>query len=226
MHAYSSMYLADAQENLGALLDYLCRLKEMPPKDAFGAFISSPICKQFERGNPAFVSGRSGVELAWQIMDIKEETGTRPAFGEAMYARSTYYWAGWALAYYQWSSCVTFSELEDVVGIQRVLDMYNVYHEMDIRQFCDAMDALLIGICSQTRLAKRRAEMGYSQSQLATISGVSLRTIQHYEQRQKDINKAQLQQVMQLAQALFCEPIDLIEPISKERYDYACITLE
>ena len=43
------------------------------------------------------------------------------------------------------------------------------------------------------------------------ISGVSLRSIQMYEQRNKNINKANADTVYQLAKALGCTMEDLIE---------------
>ena len=43
----------------------------------------------------------------------------------------------------------------------------------------------------ETRLAAMRKRLGLSQRELAHRSGVSLRSIQMYEQRNKDINRAQ-----------------------------------
>ena len=42
-------------------------------------------------------------------------------------------------------------------------------------------------------------------------SGVSLRSIQMYEQRNKNINKASVETIYRLAKALGCEIEDLIE---------------
>ncbi len=43
------------------------------------------------------------------------------------------------------------------------------------------------------------------------MSGVPLRTIQQYEQRQKHINKAQAEYLVMLAKALCCEVDSLLE---------------
>ena len=43
------------------------------------------------------------------------------------------------------------------------------------------------------------------------MSGVSLRSIQMYEQRNKDINKAQSESLYRLAKALGCTMEDLLE---------------
>ena len=57
-----------------------------------------------------------------------------------------------------------------------------------------------------------REDKGLSQSSLAEKSGVSLRLIQAYEQGYKDINKAQVLTVLQLAEALECDVYDIINP--------------
>ena len=63
-----------------------------------------------------------------------------------------------------------------------------------------------------SRLKFYREEKGLSQSQLAKLSGVSLRNIQAYEQGYKDINKAQVITVLQLAEALECDVYEIINP--------------
>ncbi len=52
-----------------------------------------------------------------------------------------------------------------------------------------------------------------SQRQLAEFSGVLIRTIQQYEQRQKDINKAQAETLILLARTLACPPEALLNLI-------------
>ncbi len=85
------------------------------------------------------------------------------------------------------------------------------YHEMDIRQFCDALSEMYIERKTQTNLKYRRLQAGISQSQLATYSGIPLRTIQQYEQGQKNINKANAEYLISLSNVLCCEPELLLE---------------
>ncbi|MDE6586211.1 MAG: helix-turn-helix domain-containing protein [Clostridia bacterium] len=63
----------------------------------------------------------------------------------------------------------------------------------------------------ETKLKHIRTAKGYSQKQLAELSGVSLRSIQMYEQRRKDINKAQSDSLYHLAKVLCCTMEDLLE---------------
>lgn len=50
-----------------------------------------------------------------------------------------------------------------------------------------------------------------TQAELARRSGVSLRSIQMYEQRHKDINKASVETVYRLAKVFSCVVEDLLE---------------
>ena len=52
-----------------------------------------------------------------------------------------------------------------------------------------------------------------SQRELADLSSIPVRTIQQYEQRQKNINKAQAEYLVALAKVLYCEVEDLMEKI-------------
>ncbi len=54
-------------------------------------------------------------------------------------------------------------------------------------------------------------EARLTQKELADRSGVKLRTIQQYEMRAKNINKAAAETLLQLAQVLLCNMEDLIE---------------
>ena len=64
----------------------------------------------------------------------------------------------------------------------------------------------------KSRLKFMREYKGMTQATLSEKSGVSLRNIQAYEQGHKDINKAQVVTVLQLAEALECDVYDIINP--------------
>jgi len=62
-----------------------------------------------------------------------------------------------------------------------------------------------------SNLKNIRTQRGYSQKQLAELSGVNVRMIQFYEQGARDINIAQADTVYKLAQALECNMEELLE---------------
>lgn len=170
-------------------------------------FLASSVSGQFERGEVSVLVGKSGVELALMVTGM-DKNYAKPFYSEG---RSEVYWLGWALAYYQWKTCLAFSQITEFIPIDEIQTMYSPYHEMDIRQFCDRLTEIYAERKQQTNLKRRRLAVGLSQSQLAYISGIPVRTIQQYEQGQKDINKARAEYVISLSRALYCDPGLLLE---------------
>lgn len=217
IHAYDELYISCAQTALGSMLDYMVNDLTYPIETAWQIFLSSSICGRFERGDCSIIAGRSGYELAYMIL---EESGkTRPSTMPTQpYDRSPAYWTGWAIAWYQRETGLRFEDITHAVSIRDVQDLYDPYHEMDIRQFGDRMNELYLAATPDTHLKARRLAAGLSQSDLARRADVPVRTIQQYEQRQKDINKAQAHTLLQLSSALYCNVEDLLEMIPGERH--------
>ena len=210
IRAYDESYLAEARNILGHAVDFAVMTLGLSA-DAFGnAFAVSDVSKQFANGNPRYVAGINGCELARKVLS---ETNT--SFQDAediMYLdKSPEYWAGWALAYYQWYSVRSFMEILTVVPLEEIIRLYHPYHEMDIRQFADLMDQKLKTASPQTRLKKGREICGLSQSELANEAGVPLRQIQLFEQRQRDINKTAASTLFRMSKSLCCKMEDLLE---------------
>lgn len=212
--AYAEIYLSDAQEALGSMLDYAVHDCKQEIDLFFSQFLSSGLAEQFEQGNPKYVGGMSGVELAREV--FRRTTSAiveKPASGTD--DRSVEYWAGWIMAYYQWCSGLRFVDIADY-GLMpsRVCSMY-ILHEADVHKFVGAANRVIRAEQRgrEPNLQRIRKAKGYSQRKLAEVSGVSLRMIQLYEQRQNDINKAQAGTLLELAKALSCQPQDLMEPI-------------
>lgn len=59
-------------------------------------------------------------------------------------------------------------------------------------------------------LKELRKAAGLTQAELAKKSGVNPRMIQHYEQGFKDLNKAAFETGLRIAEALGCDPRELI----------------
>lgn len=215
IHAYDQVYLDKARVVLGRMLDFAVYDLNYDITEFFNMFLDSGLAARFEKGDYAVIVGMSGVELAYQVLELTTGNTERikPTY---TVDRSEEYWAGWALAYYQWETALRFKEIVRHVPIAEIVKLYSPYHEMDIRQFCDKMDERYRASKPDTNLKTLRTKLGMSQRELAEVSGVPLRTIQQYEQRQKNINKAQGEYLIMLAQALCCEVPDLIEKTGRE----------
>lgn len=210
IHAYDKVYLDKARTALGRMLDFAVYDLKYDIAEFFDLFIKSGIAERFETGEYAVIVGMSGVELAYEVL---EQSGAESERIKPNYTanRSEEFWVGWALAYYQWETSMSFAKIVRYIPVKDILALYSPYHEMDIRQFVDKMNAMYKAAKPETNLKILRQNAGLSQRQLADLSGVPVRTIQQYEQRQKSINKAQAEYLVMLAKALYCGVDALIE---------------
>ncbi len=208
MNAYDKSYLEKARISLGRMLDYAVHDLKYDLSKFWEMFLRSSVSKRFEMGEVSIIAGRSGVELALMICEHDKEY-TKPRFRDD---KSKEYWLGWALAYFQWKNSIPFSKITNVIQIKDIRKMYNPYHEMDIRQFCDTLSQMYVLRKGYTNLKQKRLEAGLSQSQLANLTNIPVRTIQQYEQGQKNINRAGAEYLMAFSRALYCDPVLLLEP--------------
>ncbi len=214
IHAYNEYYLNDAIKSLANAFDYAINVCGQKPDFFAQLFVLSGVAEQFERGNPAVTSGKSGEELTLDILHriYPDEEWPKPVYTEE---RSPEYWAGWALAQYQWKSAKRFKDIFNRIPLSAIIAMYPTFHEMDISRFCESMERRYQEVITDTKLHKIRESRGLTQAALAKTSGVAIRSIQLYEQKVNDIDKAQAQTLYKLARALGCAIEDLLEnPIS------------
>ena len=125
--------------------------------------------------------------------------------------RSPEYWAGWALAEYQWYCGRRFKDIFERIPFTKIIGMYSAYHEMDITSFIDTMEEFYRAAEGEPKLKRIRESRGLSQAELAEQSGVNLRNIQLYEQRVNNIDKAQVHIIYKLSWVLGCNVEDLLE---------------
>ena len=108
--AYREIYLSKAQAALGDAFDYAVNACGIPGEDFVKLFITSTISRRMENGEPSVLAGKSGIELASDVM--LETTGkSLDAEPAEKLGRSREYWVGWAVAYYQWYSARSYSEI-------------------------------------------------------------------------------------------------------------------
>jgi len=214
IHAYSESYLNDAKENLAVFYDYGVRVCEVGMDLLSWLFIKSGYADKFERGNPAVVAGMSGVELARAVISHAYPDKTFKEYN--FYStRTDLYWAGWSLAEYQWTTCKRFKDIFDKIPFSEIVLMYKVYHEMSVENFIEDLNKRMALIAKEPRLKMIRENRGLSQSELAKLSGVNLRSIQMYEQKINDIDKAQVGTVYKLSRVLGCTIEELLETPEK-----------
>lgn len=211
MRAFAEVYLEDAMENLGEAVDYSVNRAGFPADEFNDAFLTSGLAAAWEAGSPKVICGMSGTELAETAFTRSGFVRDWPKALETPLSASPEYWAGWVLAYYQWHSSRPFSEIRAVLPLSDIVSMYSPLHEAPEDRFVDRAEAIFLAARPETRLRRRRRQLGMSQSELARASGVNLRNIQQYEQRAKDVNRAAGVTLMALGAVLGSRVEDLLE---------------
>lgn len=234
IRAYDEILLNTACDLLGRMLDFAAHSMHIDPESMMGLFTASCTASEFERGDIGLITGMSGVELTYKVLDrsgIEYERRSQRLSASL----SGEYHSGYAIAFLQWEQNISFEEIISHLSISELPELYQEHKTelleklpWDISE-SDRSDALYAlghkfiaavsdiyhssnqSHVSNSRLKDIRIKSGLSQSQLAKASGVPLRTIQQYEQRQKSINKARAEYLIMLSSALNCDAAVLLE---------------
>ena len=142
--SYNKLYLEKAQNTLSSMLDYAVSDLGYSLKEFYDLFLASNISTIFASGDCSVIAGKSGSELALEIiseLNVKDvNTLPQPIFNPE---HTSVYWTGWALSFYQWYRGLSFQEINQKIGIDDIHSLYYPYHEMDIMQFVNKMNELL-----------------------------------------------------------------------------------
>ncbi len=201
IHSYDEYYLSKLQNRLGDLFEIALVFEKIDVEEFEKIFINSIIADAFETNNMIYTLGKSSSELLAIMLnkDPKEYKMSPIATPE--------YWAGYVLCYIVWYFNISFKYVFNKVSLKELIMNYFPYHEMDIKQLIDFYEERL-NIPSKLKIM--REKKGLSQSELAMLTDIPLRTIKSYEQKTVDIAKAQVETVFVLARELNCKIEDLI----------------
>ncbi len=201
IHAYDEFYLDIAQQKLGSIFELAVYQEKLTIDEITKKFLSSPISKAFEKGNPIYLLGKSSNELLSIILEKDIEP-----FEQGMDA-SPEFWLGWILAYTQWELNKPFMDIIIAYPPTKLILDYFPLHEM---QPDATVEIYKKHMSKDIKLKELRKNRNLSQSELADISGVTLRLIKAYEQKKIDITKAQGATLYKLSNALDCKMEDLL----------------
>ncbi len=207
---YSESQLHRFMDKMGDAFDDVINDCQIDGTEFVKMFVASTACKKIENGEASYISGKSGIEIA--IECVYEITNKELAVElSEKYNRSAQYWCGWAVCYYQWWSSRKYADIFKAVSFEDMLGLYPTLHEASVEKIASVIEEKVRAAYPETNLKRIRTVYGCSQRELAEMSGVSLRSIQMYEQRNKDINKAQSESLYHLAKALGCTMEDLLD---------------
>ena len=141
--AYMKTYLNGAMRNLAVMMDCGARKYGYPIEEFYEKFLASDVSRQFAGGNPHYLVGMSGAELADSV--VESTGGTVLHDNDGTYTVGPEYWAGWVLVYYQWLTRRSFAYMRKKgLDIKEVVSMYYPLHEADISRFADAADNIVL----------------------------------------------------------------------------------
>lgn len=205
--AYPYLYMNDARRCLGEFTSYVSQAIEGTSCDnALNIFMISSLAEPFENGDPRVVCGLSGIELYHMV--TKEAGLARdysPYEGYIQDEDSSAYRAGALLAYCQWMTGLSFSEILSSISFDRLQALCEENEGMNSEEAAVIIRRRMAArrpYSSNLQAARKRLSL--SQKELAALSGVNLRTLQQYETGDKDINRAAAETVEALARTLFC----------------------
>lgn len=199
MHAYDESYLADAKDHLGDMFDYAVNTVGMNIRDIFERFAYCGVGEMFECGHPLFLAGMCGSDLARRVLENTGRPGPYPEYEFTGYSEE--YWAGWALAHFQWYSGISFKDIDRYgLPIEEIVRMYYPLHEADISKFLDIASRMVH--VPEPNLKEIRKAAGFTQARLAEESGVPLRLIRAYEQGTVALSHAEAGTVARLERVL------------------------
>ena len=206
IHAYNEEYLLHARNVMGKMFDFVVYDLNIELDNFFDLFIESGVAYKFYKGDTSVISGKSGYELALQVLNIMNKD-VEITFPNYTLNHSKEYWLGYFLSYYSWYSNINYEDIILCVSIKELLLMYDKYHEMDIMHFVDKLNEIIF---NSNKLKFYRKKRKLSQKELAILSNIPIRTIQQYEQNQKDLDKANVTYLVNLARVLNCNIEDLL----------------
>lgn len=147
----------------------------------------------------------SKIIIYHDLKDIIEKT-----YYHSSKAHNDYGFGFIVLKHYQQAKGYSFYKINKYLPIEEVLNLYSTLHEADITKFFDITNTYFDNKEISNLKIVRQAS-GLSQSKLAKLAGVKLRSIQMYEQKRNDINKAQGETLYKLAKVLGCNIEDLLD---------------
>jgi DNA-binding XRE family transcriptional regulator len=210
--AYDTAYLDDAMTSLGAMLDYAVNSCGEDLALFYARFLGSGVANAFSRANPKYLAGMSGIELATLVA---ARTGAPlPRKDGLIDIGSPEYWTGWTLAYLSWYLDIDFGTLQSRgLTVLSIRDRYPVLHEADLSKSVRFAVKRLRESSGGVLIKRARKNAGLTQRQLSDITGIPVTVIRSYEQDQRSLKNAEMENVRSICRTLGCRLED-VRPVS------------
>lgn len=133
--AYSELYIHDSQKNIACAFEYGVLGLNYTLEEFVQKWIGFPKIELIETGNPMYIAGMSGIELARLVTSRQNEDVKKLAYNP-----TENYWTGWIASYYQWLRNTTYKNIFTKMTANDFLCVYPTMHEADINRIIELLD--------------------------------------------------------------------------------------
>ena len=138
--AYSELYVLDAQKTIAHSFDYAVNKMDLTLEEYARKFAFFKYINLIETGNPHYLAGMSGIELAKEICN---KQGVR--YGRLPYNPGLEFWTGWILSYYQWSRNISYKSIFEKFSVEQFVHAFPTFHEQNKNRMFEYMDEVIFG---------------------------------------------------------------------------------
>lgn len=138
-HPYSELYVEDAMTTVAFSFDYAVRALNLTLEEYLDKFLNFQYIHLLETGNPHYVAGMSGCELALEICGLDDGPKSPP------YEPWIEYWIGMNLAKYQWLRNIPYKEIIEKFSLERFKYAFPSMHQEHPNRIIEYMDEILLG---------------------------------------------------------------------------------
>jgi hypothetical protein len=128
---FNELYLENISKVCGDMLNYAVNVCKEDGDEFLRKFVESGVAQEFETGNPKYIVGKSGIEIAMDIL------GQLDCQGNFLSNATKEYWAAYVLANLKFNTELPFEEILKHLPFSKILELYYPLHEADITKFLE-----------------------------------------------------------------------------------------
>jgi hypothetical protein len=128
---FNRLYLENIAKVFGGMLNYAVNVCNEDGDGFLRKFIDSGIAEQFEIGHPKYIAGKSGIEIAMEVLGLVD-------YKDVFIGNATKeYWAAYVLAKLKFNTEFSFAEILKRIPFSEILELYHPLHEADFTKFLE-----------------------------------------------------------------------------------------
>jgi hypothetical protein len=126
---FNELYLDNVAAVFGDMMNYAVNVCKENGDVFLQKFIESGIAQAFEMGSPKYTVGKSGIEIAMEVLglDYYEENSIGNTTEE--------YWAAHVLAKLKFNTEFSFEKILKRLPFSKIVELYHPLHEADFTKF-------------------------------------------------------------------------------------------